>query len=120
MTPIKAVGCVAFGALLAVAALYPTLKETRREQRWGLLMSPEDVKTTCGKPQTDDNFKLTYVYGDSRVDLQFFGWNHRMFLQRVDWQSSRSAGTIYQVSRDQISENVRGGYLPACLDQAAK
>ena len=46
--------------LLTLLALYPTLKETRREQRWGLLLTPEDVKGVCGKPESDDGYRLTY------------------------------------------------------------
>ena len=53
-----AVGVVV-GALLAVFALYPTLQETRRNQRWGLLLSPEEIRAACGNPQADDGYKLT-------------------------------------------------------------
>jgi hypothetical protein len=61
---------IAVGALLTVLVLYPTLKETKREQQWGLLLSPEDVKGTCGKPQADDGYKLTY----SRIYELFGNW----------------------------------------------
>jgi len=111
---------MAAGALLTVFALWPLLKETRREQRWGLLMSPEEVKGTCGAPQADDIWKLTYVDGDRRVELRFFGANHKIFLQQVKWSSSRGAGAINQVSSNQISEWVKSGWLPACLGQAAR
>lgn len=71
MTTIKAkAGYMAVGALLTVLFLFPTLKETRREQKWGLLLSPEEVKVTCGKPQADDWYKLTYIEGDRRVELR--------------------------------------------------
>lgn len=120
MTALKSLGFAALGALITVLVLYPTLKETRREQQWGLLLSPEDVKTTCGRPQTDEIYKLTYIDGDKRVELQFYGYQHRMFLQRVNWSSSKGAGDIYQVSREQISESVKYGYVPACLELAAQ
>jgi hypothetical protein len=121
MTTVKAkAGYMAAGALLTVFSLYPMLKETRREQRWGLLLSPEEVKLTCGKPQADEIFELIYVEGDRRLELQFFGWNHRIFLQHVKWSSSRGSGQINQVSREQLSEYVKNAGLPACLEAAAR
>jgi hypothetical protein len=121
MTTIKAkAGYLSVGALLTVFALWPMLKETNREQRWGLLLSPEEVKATCGRPQADDIFKLTYVEGDRRVELQFFGANHRMFLQHVKWSSSKGGGEINKVSRDAISDYVKRGWLPSCLEVVAQ
>jgi hypothetical protein len=121
MTTVKAkAGYMAAGALLTVFALYPTLKETRREQQWGLLLSPEAVKSTCGKPQADDIYTLTYVEGDRRVELQFMGANHLMFLNHVKWSSSRGGGEINQVSREAMREHVANGWLPACVGLAAQ
>ncbi len=109
------------GALLTVFALYPTLKETFREQKYGLLLSPEDVKATCGKPQAEDFFKLIYVNGDHRAELQFMGVNHRMYLNDVKWSSTQGGvGEIRQVTRDNISDYVKHGWLPVCLEDAAK
>jgi hypothetical protein len=121
MTTTKArVGYTAAGVLLTVFALYPTIKGTMREQRWGLLLSPEEVRATCGKPQDDDLFGLTYIDGDRRVELRFFGLNHRMFLNHVKWSSSKGAGDINQVTRTAISEYVKSGWLPSCLELAAQ
>jgi hypothetical protein len=121
MTTIKTkLGYTTVGVLLTAFALYPTLKETMRETRWGLLLSPEEVKTTCGKPQADDSYNLTYVDGDWHVELKFLGSNHRMFLNHVKWSSGKGGGDINQVTRTAISENVKSGVLPACLEQAAR
>jgi hypothetical protein len=105
---------------VTVFALYPALKQTMREQKWGLLLSPEDVRATCSKPQDDDLFGLTYVDGDRRVELRFFGSNHRMFLNHVKWSSSKGAGDINQVTRAAISDYVKSGSLPSCLELAAQ
>jgi len=112
---------VCVGVLLTVLFLLPTLKETSREQKYGLLLSPEDVKGTCGQPQADDIYKLTYFDGDRRVELQFMGMNHRMFLTKVNWVYSKGfpVGEIRQVSRAQISDEVKHGWLPSCLEDAA-
>ncbi len=123
MTTAKArAGYLFAGALLTVLILYPTLKETSREQRFGLLMSPEEVKTACGTPQTDDLYRLTYVEGDKRVDLQFMSVNHRTFLNHVKWNSSKGfpVGDINQVSMATITESVKDGSLPACVEAAAR
>ncbi len=121
MTTTKAKVCyTAAGVLLTVFALYPTIKETMREQRWGLLLSPEDMKGTCGKSQADDIYKLTYVDGDRHAELQFIGANHRMFLQHVKWSSNKDRGDINQVSREAISDYVKRGWLPSCLEDAAR
>src|SRR6266853_2642657 len=62
MTTIKAKAFyMLVGVALTVFVLYPTLKQTFREQKDGLLLSPEEVKSTCGKPQVDDLYTLTYV-----------------------------------------------------------
>jgi len=108
------------GILFALIAVYPMLKLTMREQNWGLLMTPEDVKLSCGTPQADEIYKLTYVVGDSRVELQFMGANHRWFLRHVKWGSSDGGGDINQVSRDLISQYVKSGQLPQCLEAAAQ
>jgi hypothetical protein len=42
------------GVVLTVFILYPTVMETFREQKVGLLPSPEEVKGSCGKPQGND------------------------------------------------------------------
>jgi hypothetical protein len=120
MTLPKAAGFVVLGALLAVIALYPLLKQTRREQEWGLVMTPEDVMSVCGRPQSDNIYTLTYIQGDKHIELRFYGMNHRMFLQHVKWNSNREAGDINQVSRAAIDQYVASGALPACLSQAAK
>src|SRR5579859_3771977 len=121
MTTTKAkAGYFLVGVLLTVFALYPMLKQTFREQRDGLLLSPEEVKGACGRPQADDWYKLTYIEGDRRVELQFMGVNHRMFLNNVKWQSSKGAGEIRQVSREQISDYVKHGWLPQCLEDVAQ
>ena len=121
MTTIKAkVSYTAAGVLLTVFALYPYLKAMMREQRVGLLLSPEDVKAACGKPQSDDIYTLTYIDGDRRVELQFMGSDHRMFLNRVKWSSSKASGQITQVTRQAISDYVKYGGLPTCLEQAAR
>lgn len=108
------------GVVLAILFLYPALKETFREQKYGLLLSPEDVKATCGKPQIDDLFKLTYIEGDRRVELQFTGVNHRMYLKHVQWGTNNISGSINQVSVHWINEYVGQGALPACLKVAAQ
>jgi hypothetical protein len=113
-------GFALLGALVTVLALYPILKATRRDQQWGLLLSPEEVKATCGKPQSDDIFTLTYVEPDRRVELQFFGASHRMFLSHVKWHSSQGSGDIYQVTGKEISDAVAKGHLPACVGLAAQ
>jgi hypothetical protein len=118
MTRVKAAGCVVLGALLAALFLYPFL--ARREQRWGLLMTPEDVKTSCGIPQTDNIYDLKYVQNDSQLELRFFEANHSMFLQHVKWSSSHGSGDINQVTLDGINQYVENGGLPRCLAQAAK
>src|SRR5579864_6659892 len=93
------------GALLTLVILWPTLKESRRETEWGLLLSPEEVKATCGKPQQDDIYKLIYVDADRRVELQFMGFNHREYLKKVNWTLTKGgAGGINVVSRDLISQ----------------
>ncbi len=122
MTTLKAkAGYTAVGVLLTLIVLYPTIKETMREQKdFGLLLSPEEVKLACGKPQADDWYKLTYIEGDRRVELQFMSFNHRMYLNKVKWSSSKDAGNIYQVSRDAISGDVKRGWLPVCLEDAAR
>src|SRR5216683_6137166 len=117
MTTAKAkAGYMLVGVLLTVFALYPTLKETFKEQKYGLLLSPEEVKAACGRPQADDLFKLTYIEGDRRVELEFKGVNHRMFLNHVKWTSSKGAGNINQVTKDQLSDYVKHGWLPPCLE----
>jgi hypothetical protein len=122
MTTAKAkAGYLLVGALLTVLVLFPTLKETFREQKYGLLLSPEEVKATCGRPQTDDLFKLTYVDGDRRVELQFMGVNHRMYLNHVKWSSTKGGvGDINQVSRAAIGDYVGHGWLPPCLKDSAQ
>lgn len=121
MTTAKAkAGYMLVGVLLAVFALYPTLKLTFREQKDGLLLSPEEVKVTCGRPQADDLYKLTYIDGDKRVELQFMGANHRMFLNNVKWSSSKGSGEIRQVSKDQISDYVKHGWLPQCMEDVSQ
>lgn len=121
MTTAKAkAGYLIVGALLTLFILYPTLKETRREQPQGLLLSPEEVKAACGKPQVDDLFKLTYVENDRNLELQFMGWNHKMYLSDVKWGSSNSSGHIPRVSTDAISDYVTRGALPTCLGELAR
>jgi len=124
MTTLKAKAAYfGLGALLTIFALYPTLKLTMREQQFGLLLSPEEVKITCGKPQIEDwtGYALTYIEGDRRVELQFMTANHRMYLNKVKWASSKGGvGQITKVSRDSISDWVKQGWLPACLEQAAR
>ena len=119
MAKVKA-GYLLLGVLLAVLCLYPTVKETFREQKYGLLLSPEDVKATCGKPQIDDLFKLTYIEGDRRVELQFTGVNHRMYLSHVQWSTNNASGSINLVSVHLINDYVGQGSLPACLKVAAQ
>ena len=115
------VGYTLLGALLAVLILFPTLRETFREQKYGLLLSPEEVKATCGRPQIDDLFKLTYVNGDRRVELQFMGVNHRMYLNHVKWSSTNGGvGDINLPAKDAISDYVKHGWLSVCLEDAAK
>jgi hypothetical protein len=116
-------GYGALGVVLTLAILYPWLKETRREQQWGLLLTPEDVKGACGRPQSDDGYTLTYIIGDRYMALNFFGANHRMFLQKVTFHAVPQgvpSGGIYVVTRDQITEHFRKGYLPACIEQAVQ
>jgi len=122
MTTAKAkAGYMLVGVLLTVFILYPTLKQTFREQKDGLLLSPEEVKAACGRPQADDLYKLTYVEGDRRVELQFMGANHRMFLNDVKWHSSKGgAGEIRQVTKERISDFVKQGWLPVCLEDLAQ
>jgi len=111
------------GVVLTLAVLYPWLKETRREQRWGLLLTPEDVKGACGQPESDDGYRLTYTIGNRYMELNFFGANHRLFLQKVTFHAAPQgvpSGDIYVVTREQIKEHVRKGWLPACLEQAAE
>jgi len=81
---------VAIGVLLTIFTLYTSLEETRREQRWGLLLSPEEVKGRCGKPQADDGYKLTYFDGNRHLELQFMGMQHRMYLADVRWSAETS------------------------------
>jgi hypothetical protein len=104
-TVLARAGYILAGALLTVLLLYSTLKETSREQKFGLLMSPEEVKLACGTPQVDDVYRLSYVDGDKRVDLQFMSVNHRMFLNHVKWNSSKA-------SRLGISTKYRWRRLP--------
>ena len=112
---------LAVGALLTIFILYPTLRGTMREQKWGLLLSPEEVKAACGNPHADDSYKLTYVDGDRRVELQFIGANHKMYLNHVKWQRSNGGvGDISQVSRALISDFVKNGWLPACVETASQ
>jgi hypothetical protein len=122
MTTIKAKAFyMLVGVALTVFVLYPTLKQTFREQKDGLLLSPEEVKSTCGKPQVDDLYTLTYVDGDRRVVLQFMGANHRMFLNNVKWTSSKGGvGEIRQVTKVGISDFVKHGWLPVCLEDLAR
>jgi hypothetical protein len=124
MTTLKErLGFGALGVVLTLLVLYPMLKETRREQRWGLLLTPEDVKGACGKPQTDDMFRLTYTIKDRYMELSFFGANHRMFLQKVTFHAAPDgvpSGTINVVTVEQINEHVRKGWLPACMEQAVQ
>ena len=90
------------GVLLTVFALDPLLKETKREQPLGLLLSPEDIKSACGNPQRDDIYTLVYSIGDRRVELDFRGANHRMFLHHVKWsgiQTGVPTGNINQVTK---------------------
>jgi hypothetical protein len=94
------------------------------------MLSPEDVKTSCGKPQVDDIYTLTYVNGVRRVKLEFLGVNHRMYLNKVKWDvqtngqatfnANGGLGDISQVTRDLINEHVKAGNLPACLGEAAR
>jgi hypothetical protein len=124
-----AVGIVV-GVVLTVLALYPALRETRRNQRWGLLLSPEEIKAACGNPQADDGYKLTYVGGDRHVELQFMGVGHKMYLRQVKWNVGTSdlakfnaaggSGEIRLVTSDAISDYVKSGNLPACLGEAAR
>jgi hypothetical protein len=108
------------GVLITLLVLFPILRDTTREQRWGLLMSPEEVKLNCGTPQADDGYKLKYVTGDRSVELQFFDWNHKFFLNRVTWNSPGESGSIYKVSLAQITQSVADGKLPVCLQKAAE
>jgi len=113
----------ALGAALALFAVYPWLKEARREQQWGLLLTPEDVKSACGKPESDDGYRLTYTIGDRYMELNFFEMNHRMFLRKVKFHAVPQGvptGDIYQVTREQISEYVRKEFLPTCMEQAVQ
>ena len=48
-------GYVSVGVLLTLIFLFPTLNQMRREQKQGLLLSPEEVKGTCGMPQVGDS-----------------------------------------------------------------
>jgi hypothetical protein len=122
MTTAKAkAGYMAVGALLTILVLLPLLKQAKREQEWGLLLTPEEVKGACGKPQADDVYTLTYVDGDLRTELRFMGANHKIFLNHVKWTSSKGgSGDIYKVSKDLISDHVKRGWLPACLERAAE
>jgi hypothetical protein len=123
MTTTKAkAGYMAVGALLTVFILYPKLKETMSEQKQGLFLSPEEVRLKCGKPQTEDTwgFLPTYVDGDRRMELQFMTVNHRMFLHRVKWSTSKGGGEINTVSKNMISDYVKRGWLPSCLEDAAR
>jgi hypothetical protein len=108
------------GAALTVLFLYPILKNTFREQRAGLLLSPEEVKDMCGAPVTDNGYTLTYLYHDHRVELRFMGVQHQMFLTNIKWASNTSAGEIRQVTREAISDSVRHDYIPICLEDIAK
>ncbi len=84
------------GVVLTVFVLYPILKTTFREQPFGLMLSPEEVKGSCGRPLTNDGYTLTYLYKDRRVELRFMGAQHRMFLTDVKWTSNSGAGEIRQ------------------------
>ena len=115
------VGYMLAGVLLTALILYPKLKETRREQPWGLLMNPEEVKGACGKPQVDNIYDLTYISPDSRIELRFMGMNHQMYLNHVRWNSSKGGvGDINKVTKDLVSDWVKRGYLPQCLDELAR
>jgi hypothetical protein len=117
---------VGAGVLLTLFVVSPVLKETMRQTRWGLLLSPEDVKVACGRPQQDDVFKI--MYGDQyrHLELQFIGVNHRMYLSKVSWGSINSTGAVNQVaagkidkvSRQTIIDYVKAGTLPVCLERA--
>jgi len=116
-------GFGALGVLLTLLVLYPMLKETRREQRWGLLLTPQDVKGACGRPESDDGYTLTYKIRDRYMELSFFGMNHRMFLQKVKFHAVPEgvpSGGINVVTQEEISEHVRKGWLPACMEQAVQ
>ncbi len=116
-------GYGALGVLLTLLVLYPMLKETRREQRWGLLLTPQDVKGACGRPESDDGYTLTYKIRDRYLELSFFGMNHRMFLQKVKFHAVPEgvpSGAINVVTQEEISEHVRKGWLPACMEQAVQ
>jgi len=116
-------GFGALGMLLTLLVLYPMLKETRREQRWGLLLTPQDVKGACGRPESDDGYTLTYKIRDRYMELSFFGMNHRMFLQKVKFHAVPEgvpSGGINVVTQEEISEHVRKGWLPACMEQAVQ
>jgi hypothetical protein len=121
MTMIKGnVGYLLAGVLFTVLILSPFLREMGREQASGLLMTPEEVKFVCGKPQLDNIYELTYVTGDRRVELRFIGVNHRIYLNHVNWTSSSGVGDINKVSKELLSDAVKRGYLPQCLDDAAR
>jgi hypothetical protein len=108
------------GVVLTLLVLYPIVKTTFREQSYGLMMTPEEVKGLCGPPQSDNGYVLTYLYHDHHVELGFMGVQHRMFLTDVKWTSSTGAGHIRQVTKDQISDYVRHDYIPICLEDLAK
>src|SRR5260370_24077142 len=108
------------GVVLTVLVLYPTLKSTFREQPFGLMLSPEEVKGICGRPLTDDGYLLTYLHRDRRVELRFMGVQHRMFLTDVKWTSNTGAGEIRQVTKDAISDYVRHDYIPIFLEDVSK
>lgn len=124
MTTSKAkAGYMVVGALLTLFILYPALKGMRREQAQGLLLTPEEVRVRCGKPQAEDmyGYELIYIEDDRRVELQFMGANHRMYLNRVKWSSSKGGvGDIKQVTTNSISYFVKNGWLPSCLEELSQ
>ena len=120
-TTARDVGPVYFGASLNLEQYF--LKPANpAKQLWRQAgLSPEEVKSTCGKPQIDDLYTLTYIDGDRRVVLQFMGANHRMFLNNVKWASSKGGvGEIRQVTKERISDFVKHGWLPMCLEDVAQ
>jgi hypothetical protein len=109
--------------ILTLVVLYPKLKETSRERRWGLSLTMEDVKLACGPPQADGPYQLKYIVGNRYMELSFLEANHRMFLQNVKFHAVPDgvpSGQIYKVTQEQISDYVKKGFLPACLEQAVQ
>lgn len=113
----------AAGILLTVFALYPMLKETRRDQPSGMLLSPEEVKLSCGKPKVDDTYVLKYVEGDKSIELEFLSANHRMFLARLKSSGGNgSSGGVSLASTDAIKsyKEISKGWIPSCMDDLVK